>query len=89
MLATAVRIDRLAEADVGRLVAADDAARSLRTHFGAQARSSEFVAVVRLPAVVHGFADGDLETARQVRCGTSAFDRDTHDHRLAGRGLSD
>ncbi|MCY1461124.1 hypothetical protein D9M71_787480 [compost metagenome] len=83
MFAAAVRIDRLAEADIRRLVAADDAAGGFGAYFGAQPRRGELLALVRRPAVVHRFADGDLETARQVRAGAPAFDRNTHRQRLS------
>lgn len=78
VFAATVGVHRLAEAHVGRFVAADDAARGLGADFGAQARGGEFRAVLRFPAIVHGFADGDLETACQVRGGAAAFDCDTH-----------
>lgn len=44
VLATAVGIHRLTEADVGRVVAGDDAARGFGAHFGAQARGKELLA---------------------------------------------
>lgn len=78
VLATAIGIHRLAEAYVGGLVAADDAARGFGTDFRAQARGGEFFAGVRFPAVVDGLADGDLEAACEVRGGAAAFDCDTH-----------
>ncbi len=58
MLATAIRIHRLAEANVRRGVAADDAARGLGTNLGAQARGKELLALVDRPTVVHRLADG-------------------------------
>lgn len=89
MLTTAVRIHRLAEADVWRSVAGDDAARGLGAHLGAQARREELLALIDRPAVVHRLADGAFEAPSKVGRGTSALDRNTHcgrvrRHRLNG-----
>lgn len=82
MLTTAVRIHRLAEADVRRSIAADDAACSLGAYFRAQARGEEFLALIDRPAVVHRLADGAFKAPGKVGRGTSALDRDTHCGRL-------
>ncbi|MNI48772.1 hypothetical protein D3C73_1033520 [compost metagenome] len=74
VLAAAIRIHRLAEADVRGVVAADDAARGLGMHFGAQAWGEEFFALVHRPAVVHRLADGAFEAPGKVGRGTPALD---------------
>jgi len=78
VLATAVGIHRLTEADVGRVVAGDDAARGFGAYFGAQARGEELFAFVDRPAVVHRLADGAFKAPGKVGRGTSALDRNTH-----------
>lgn len=78
VLATAVGIHRLTEADVGRVVAGDDAARGFGAYFGAQARGEEFFAFVDRPAVVHRLADGAFKAPGKVGRGTSALDHNTH-----------
>lgn len=78
MLATAIRIHRLAEADVRRIVAGDDAAGGFGAHLGAQVRGEEFFALVDRPAVVHRLADGAFKAPGKVGRGTSALDRNTH-----------
>lgn len=88
MLAAAIRIDRLAEADVRRGVAADDAARGLGTHFGTQARGKELLALVDRPAVVHRLADSAFKAPGKVGRGTSALDRNTHCGRVRRGRLS-
>jgi len=49
MLATAIRIDRLIEGDVGRLVARDDGAGGIVDHFGMDRGSG---IVIGAPAIV-------------------------------------
>src|SRR3546814_2953847 len=72
VLATAIRIHRLAEADVGRVVAADDAARALLGDPGRRMRGR--VLVHRTPAVVLAAGDGLLETAGDPRGRATTLD---------------
>src|SRR5688572_28599959 len=64
VLAAAVRVDRLREADVGRVVMRDDRARALDRHAGLEFPR---VGLVRGPAVVERFARHAFETALHER----------------------
>src|SRR5687767_7753263 len=81
MLATAVRVHRLAEADVGRIVAADDAARAFLGDLGVQLRQRIGLAfdvrmvVDRAPAIVLAAAHGLLIAPGHVRGGAATLDR--------------
>jgi hypothetical protein len=63
VLAASVGVDRLAERDVGGVVARDDGARVVDADLGRERR--QFL-VDRAPAVVHALASGGLETAAGV-----------------------
>src|SRR5690606_39747062 len=80
VLAAAVGIDRLAEADVGRLVAADDATRALLADLGAQRRARfavvvEGVGIDRAPAVVLAAGQPLLEGPGHARGRAAGLDR--------------
>src|SRR5690606_27805708 len=77
VLAAAVGIDRLVEAEVGRLVAADDAARGLFVDAGVRVRGRGGVVagVARVPAVVAGLDGGRLVAAGHVRGRAPPLDR--------------
>src|SRR5690606_32425622 len=77
VLAAAVGIDRLLEAQVRRLVAADDAARRLLVDAGVRVRIRAGVVarVARVPAVVAGLDGGGLVAAGHVRGRAASLDR--------------
>src|SRR5690606_5518714 len=62
---------------VGRLVAADDAARGLLVHLRVRVRRRIGVVarVLRIPAIVHGVDGGGLVAPGQVRGRAAALDR--------------
>lgn len=74
MLATAERVQRLLEGDVGRVVVGDHAARVFRGDAGRWARRG-FVQHRALPAVVLGMVADGFEAPLQVGGGTTALDR--------------
>src|SRR6185312_12354371 len=74
MLAPAIRVHRLVEGDVGRVVAGDDAARALLGDLGARARRG-LVQQQALPAVVLGVVTDGLEAPLRVGGGAAALDR--------------
>ncbi len=78
MLAAAIRIDRLREPDVRRLIAADNAARGFLGDLGAQCGRGERLAVVGILAIVHRLLGGDLEPSGQMAGRTTALDRICH-----------
>lgn len=82
MLAAAIRIHRLAEADIRRVVPGDDAACGFGAHLGAQARGEELFALIDRPAIIHRLADGAFKAPGKVGRGTSALDRNTHGRRV-------
>ena len=83
MLATLVRIDRLREADIGRVVAGDDRARRMNRDRGLASRrigidlACDAGIVIRrfCPAIVHGFAHLAAEAIGGIERGTAAFFR--------------
>src|SRR5713226_6035432 len=64
VLAAAVRVDRLLEADVGRVVARDNRARAL---LGDRGLEQARVLLLGSPAVVERLAQGAFETPLQER----------------------
>lgn len=82
MLAAPIRIHRLAEADIRRVVSGDDAACSFGAHLGAQARGQELLALVDRPAIIYRLAHGAFKAPGKVGRGTSALDRNTHARRV-------
>src|ERR1039458_7108592 len=73
MLAALVRIDRLGERDVGRIVAADDGARLGKRHFGV--RTAHFVLFASL-AVVESLALLALEAALRIVRSATPLERE-------------
>src|SRR5205823_161187 len=73
MRASSIRIDRLRESDVGRVVARDHALRVLDGDDGLRARV--LVARILEPAIVGGIALPHLEAAFDVDRGAAALDR--------------
>jgi hypothetical protein len=72
VLATAIRIDRTVERNIGRVVAGDDLAGSVDRHRGLKRRQF----VERLPAVIEGDPRQWLETSggiTQRAAATTAF----------------
>lgn len=75
MLATAVGIDGMLEINVGRIVAADDAARVFKRDLRLQwRRRIAAVWLTRAPAVVKGVAHVPLKTVRNAAGGATPFD---------------
>ena len=84
MLAAAIWIDRLREADVRRIVAADDAARALLAYLGHRRgrRIGVIVRVERAPAIVLAMAHVLFETPDHARSCAATLDgrRFRHPH---------
>src|SRR5690606_25057300 len=84
VLAAAIGIDRLAEANVGRLVATDDAARAFLGHAGVRVRWRLDIPrgigplPRRAPAVVLAARDPLLEAAVHVRRSAAPLGRAVH-----------
>jgi hypothetical protein len=72
MLASLVGIDRLREADVGRVVVTDDAFRALHRDLRFQRRRIPFIGR-RVPAVVEWIALRRLEAPFGIDAGAAAF----------------
>jgi len=84
VLAAAVRIQRLLERDVGRVVVRDHAARTLFGHLGARTRCG-FVQHGALPAIILGMVAHAFETP--LRIGSGAATLDSRGRRVFGRAL--
>ena len=84
VLAAAVRIDRLLEMDVRRIVAADDRARALLGHDGIRPRRR---LVLAIPAVVLARARDRLEAAFAIRRRAAALDARRRIDAVQGGGL--
>ena len=69
MLAAPVGVDRAVEADIGQLVAGDDAPRRHLLHFGGE----RFELAERFPAVVDRLIGDRLEAAAAVGLGAPAM----------------
>ena len=75
MLAPPVSVDRTVEADVGRLVEAEDRARMLDGHFRAQLGGGAVDVLALVPPVAIGFMRGEAEARGYVAAlRSSAFD---------------
>lgn len=74
VLTSPVRVHRLREADVGRVVAADDAARDFLGHHGLGTHGGLAVGIERAPAIVYLDGGGDREAAGHVGGGAAPLD---------------
>jgi hypothetical protein len=73
VFATTVRVERIAERDIGRIVLSDDAFRALLRDGGFEYRRISRLSGLFPSAIIEGFALPFFETAFEIEGGTAAF----------------